>query len=188
MRVREARGRLGAVRCKGAGLSRRAGSCLGLGTSCTLTMAASGSVWRPDGMSAWNLRPRDALFTPPTLLKHTSNHVNFWLNFNFEAIGLCHFILSVFKLKELCELHIMKLLFAILTIKSPIYLYERFIFMSSITARNTGRGSSSLAIPYHDIIPLLYTTNSSVSMQPAYEIPPWPDKSLWQMGSVCGRV
>lgn len=58
-------------------------------------------------------------------------------------------LLSLMKLKELREFHILRLLFCIITYRIPRYLSDSFIFISDISTRNTRRGSSLLSIPIH---------------------------------------
>lgn len=57
--------------------------------------------------------------------------------------------LSVLKLKEIRQYHILTTLHTILHTRSPSYLSEHFIFLSDISTRNTRHGSSILSIPLH---------------------------------------
>jgi len=57
--------------------------------------------------------------------------------------------LSLLKLRELREYHILTLLRAVINSNSPRYLSERFNFISDISERDTRHGSSLLAIPRH---------------------------------------
>jgi hypothetical protein len=57
--------------------------------------------------------------------------------------------LSILKLKELRKYRILMLLHAIITNNSPVYLSERFVFISQISSRITRLGSSLLSIPIH---------------------------------------
>jgi hypothetical protein len=57
--------------------------------------------------------------------------------------------LSILKLKELRKYRILMLLHAIINDSSPVYLSERFVFISQISSRSTRRGNSLLSIPIH---------------------------------------
>ncbi|KAG8241797.1 hypothetical protein J6590_108726 [Homalodisca vitripennis] len=57
--------------------------------------------------------------------------------------------LSLLKLQQLRQLHILSTLHSVIKNKSPVYLSEHFKFISDISERPTRRGSTLLSIPVH---------------------------------------
>lgn len=84
-------------------------------------------------------------------LQRAQNYcIKFIFNLRYQDhVTLYYAQLSILRLKQIRDYHILLLLHKVLKTKYPRYLFERFRFINEVSTRNTRRGALLLSIPVH---------------------------------------